>query len=133
MGKAATNGFNPKVFLAKVGSGKTIANYGKEQIIFAQGDIADTVFYLQKGKVKIAVISDQGKEAVVGIMNAGQFFGEGCLNGQSVRIATAAAMEESLITTITKAAMMAVLHSEPKFSEMFVAHLLARNSRVEED
>src|SRR5579859_4584842 len=116
MGTAAKNGFNPKVFLAKVGTGKTISNYRKHQIIFNQGDVADTIFYIQKGKVKIFVISDQGKEAVVGIMEADQFFGEGCLNGQSLRIATAMAMEECLITSITKTAMMAVLRSEPKFA-----------------
>ena len=109
MGKAAKNGFNPKVFLAKVGTGKTISKYRKDQIIFAQGDSADTIFYLQKGKVKIVVLSDQGKEAVVGVIGPDQFFGEGCLNGQSIRIATATAMEECLITSITKTAMMAVL------------------------
>jgi CRP-like cAMP-binding protein len=133
MGKAAKNGFNPKVFLAKVGAEKTISNFRKDQVIFAQGDLANTIFYLQKGKVKIVVISDQGKEAVVGIIEADQFFGEGCLNGQSLRIATATAMEECLITSITKAAMTAVLDNEPKFSHMFVAYLLSRNSRVEED
>ena len=122
MGKAAKNGFNPKVFLAKVGTGKTISNFRKDQVIFGQGDIADKVFYIQKGKVKIIVISDQGKEAIVGIIEADQFFGEGCLNGQSVRIATATAMEECLITSITKAAMTAVLDNEPKFSHMFVAY-----------
>jgi CRP-like cAMP-binding protein len=131
MGKAAKNGFNPKVFLAKVGTGKTISNYRKDQVIFSQGDVADTIFYIQKGKVKIVVLSDQGKEAVVGIIEADEFFGEGCLNGQSVRIARATAMEESLITAITKAAMTAVLDKEPKFSHMFVAYLLSRNSRVE--
>jgi CRP/FNR family transcriptional regulator, cyclic AMP receptor protein len=94
VGKAAKNEFNPKVFLAKVGIGKTISKYQKDQTIFAQGDAADTIFYLQKGKVKIVVISDQGKEAVVGIIEPDQFFGEGCLNGQSLRIATATSMEE---------------------------------------
>jgi len=133
VGKAAKSGFNPKVFLAKVGTGKTISKYRKDQTIFAQGDAADTIFYLQKGKVKIVVISDQGKEAVVGIIEPDQFFGEGCLNGQSVRIATATAMEECLITAITKTAMMAVLQRQPKFSQLFVAHLLTRNNRVEED
>jgi CRP/FNR family cyclic AMP-dependent transcriptional regulator len=133
MGKAAKNGFNPKVFLAKVGTGKTISKFRKDQIIFGQGDSADTIFYLQDGKVKIVVISDQGKEAVVGIIEPDQFFGEGCLNGQSLRIATATAMEQCLITSITKTAMMAVLQSQPKFSQMFVAHLLTRNNRVEED
>ena len=133
MGKAAKNGFNPKLFLAKVGAGKTITKYRKDQIVFTQGDIADTIFYIQKGKIKIAVVSGQGKEAVVGIMQSDQFFGEGCLNGQSQRIATATAMEECLITSITKTAMTAVLQSEPRFSEMFMAYLLIRNSRVEED
>jgi CRP-like cAMP-binding protein len=133
MGKAAKKGFNPKAFLGKVGTGKTIAKYGKDQIIFTQGDIADAVFYIQKGRVKIVVLSDRGKEAVVAILEPDQFFGEGCLNGQSLRIATAAAMEECLITSIAKTAMKAVLQSEPKFSEMFMAYLLTRNSRVEED
>jgi CRP/FNR family transcriptional regulator, cyclic AMP receptor protein len=131
--KAAKNGFNPKVFLAKLGTGKKISKYSKDQIIFAQGDSADTIFYLQNGKVKIVVLSDQGKEAVVGIIEPDQFFGEGCLNGHSRRIATATAMEECLITSITKTAMMAVLQNEPKFSQMFVAHLLTRNNRVEAD
>jgi CRP/FNR family cyclic AMP-dependent transcriptional regulator len=133
MGKAARNGFNPKAFLAKVGTGKKISKFSKDQIVFAQGDIADTIFYLQKGKVKIVVTSDQGKEAVVAVLKADQFFGEGCLNGQSLRIATATAMEECLITSITKAAMTAVLQSEPKFSQMFMAYLLARNGRIEAD
>jgi CRP-like cAMP-binding protein len=133
MGKAAKNGFNPKMFLAKVGTGKTVSKYQKDQTIFAQGDFADTIFYLQKGKVKIVVTSDQGKEAVVGIIEPDQFLGEGCLNGQSLRIATATAMEECLITSITKTAMMAVLQSQPKFSQMFMTYLLTRNSRVEED
>ncbi|MGC2813522.1 MAG: Crp/Fnr family transcriptional regulator [Bradyrhizobium sp.] len=133
MGKAAKNGFNPKAFLGKVGTGKSISKYGKDQSIFAQGDKADTIFYIQKGKVKIVVLSDRGKEAVVAILEPDQFFGEGCLNGQSVRIATATAMEEGLITSITKTAMKAVLQNEPKFSEMFMAYLLTRNSRVEED
>ena len=132
MGKAKTE-FNPKAFLAKVGTGKTISNYGKDQIIFAQGDSADTIFYLQKGKVKIIVMSDQGKEAVVAILEPDQFFGEGCLNGQSVRIATATAMQECLITSISKTAMKSVLQREPKFNEVFMAYLLTRNSRIEED
>lgn len=133
MGKAAKNGFNPRAFLAKVGTGKSILEYRKNQVIFTQGDVADTIFYIQKGRIKIVVISDQGKEAVVAILEPHQFFGEGCLNGQSLRIATATAMEECLLTSITKTAMMEVLRTEPKFSEMFVAYLLTRNSRVEED
>jgi CRP-like cAMP-binding protein len=125
--------FDPKVFLAKVGEGKTILEYRKHQIVFAQGEVADTVFYIQKGRVKVVVISEQGKEAVVGILEPGQFFGEGCMNGHSLRIATTTAMDECLITAIAKTAMLATLHSEPKFSEMFMAYLLTRNSRIEED
>jgi CRP/FNR family cyclic AMP-dependent transcriptional regulator len=116
-----------------VGEGKTIAVYRKDQAIFSQGEVADTIFYIQKGGVKVVVVSDQGKEAVVGILEPGQFFGEGCMNGHSLRIATATATEESLITAITKSAMVATLHDEPKFSELFVAYLLTRNSRVEDD
>ena len=125
--------FDPKAFLAIVGDGKTILEFGKDQVVFAQGDAADAVFYIQKGRVKVVVISEQGKEAVVGIFGPGQFFGEGCMNGHSLRIATATAMEECLVTTITKAAMLTTLHSQPKFSELFMAYLLTRNSRIEED
>ena len=125
--------FDPKTFLAKVGEGKTILEFRKDQIIFAQGDVANTVFYLQKGQVKVVVISEQGKEAVVGILGSGQFFGEGCMNGHALRIATTTAMEDCLITTITKTAMLAALHDEPKFSELFMSYLLTRNSRIEED
>jgi CRP/FNR family cyclic AMP-dependent transcriptional regulator len=125
--------FDPQQFLAKVGAGKTISKFPKDGIIFAQGEVADTVFYIQSGRVKVVVLSEQGKEAVVGILEAGQFFGEGCLNGRSLRIATTTAMDECLITAITKPAMIAVLHDEPKFSELFVAYLLTRNSRVEAD
>jgi CRP/FNR family cyclic AMP-dependent transcriptional regulator len=108
--------FDPKSFPAIVGEGKTILEFKKDQIVFAQGEPADTVFYIQKGRVKIVVISEQGKEAVVGIFGPGQFFGEGCMNGHSVRIASTSAMEDSLITTIT-----------------IMAYLLTRNSRIEED
>jgi len=125
--------FEPKQFLAKVGEGKTILEFSKDQIIFAQGDVANTVFYIQKGRVKVVVISEQGKEAVVGILEPGQFFGEGCMNGHSLRIATTTAMEDCLITAITKTAMLAALQDEPKFSELFMAYLLTRNSRIEED
>jgi len=125
--------FDPKAFLAIVGDGKTILEFKKEQIVFAQGDAADTIFYIQKGRVKVVVISEQGKEAVVGIFGPDQFFGEGCMNGHSVRIATTTAIEDCLITAITKTAMLATLHDQPKFSEMFMAYLLTRNSRIEED
>jgi CRP/FNR family transcriptional regulator, cyclic AMP receptor protein len=125
--------FDPKAFLAIVGDGKTILEVPKDQIVFAQGDVADTVFYIQKGRVKVVVISEQGKEAIVGIFGPDQFFGEGCMNGHSVRIATTTAMEDCLITAITKTAMLATLQAQPKFSEMFMAYLLTRNSRIEED
>src|ERR1700737_3472040 len=131
MGKLANNGFDPKAFLAKVGAGKAILKFEKNQHVFKQGDVADTVFYIQKGNVKLTVLSEQRKEAVVGILEPGQFFGEGCLNGHRLRIATTTAMEECVITSITKEAMIATLHAEPKFSELFMAYLLTRNSRVE--
>ena len=116
-----------------MGEGKTILEFRKDAVVFAQGDAANTVFYILKGRVKVIVISEQGKEAVVGILGPGQFFGEGCMNGHSLRIATTIAMEECLITTITKAAMLAALHDQPKFSELFMSYLLTRNSRIEED
>jgi CRP/FNR family cyclic AMP-dependent transcriptional regulator len=125
--------FDPKTFLAKVGAGKTILEFRKNQHVFEQGDVADTVFYIQRGKVKLTVVSEQGKEAVVAILEPGQFFGEGCMNGHPLRIATTTAIEDCVITSITKAAMLAAIHDEPTFSELFMAYLLTRNSRIEED
>src|SRR5438477_8033795 len=110
MPKIAKSLFDPKLFLAKVGEGKTILKFEKNQTVFAQGDVADTVFYIQKGRIKVLVVSEQGKEAVVGILEPGQFFGEGCLNGHSLRISTASAVEECLITSIAKDAMLVLLH-----------------------
>ena len=133
MPKAAKALFDPKLFLAKVGEGKTILKFDESQVVFSQGDVADTVFYIQKGRIKVLVVSEQGKEAVVGILEPGQFFGEGCLNGHPMRISTTMAMEECLITSIAKDAMLKILHSEPTFSELFMAYLLSRNSRIEED
>jgi len=133
MPKAAKALFDPKRFLAKVGDGKTILKFDRNRVVFSQGDAADAVFYIQKGRIKVLVVSEQGKEAVVGILEAGQFFGEGCLNGHPLRISTTVAMEDCLITSITKAAMLATLQREPKFSELFMAYLLSRNSRIEED
>jgi CRP/FNR family transcriptional regulator, cyclic AMP receptor protein len=127
------NPFDPLVFLAKVGAGKTILEFHKNQNVFMQGDVADTIFYLQKGRLKLTVMSEHGKEAVVAILGPGQFFGEGCLNGHPLRLATTTAMEDSLVTAITKKAMIALLHDEPAFSEMFMSYLLSRNSRIEED
>jgi CRP/FNR family transcriptional regulator, cyclic AMP receptor protein len=121
------------VFLAKVGAGKTILEIRKNQNVFMQGDVADTIFYLQKGRLKLTVMSEHGKEAVVAILEPGQFFGEGCLNGHPLRLATTTAMEDSLVTAIARKAMIAVLHEQPAFSEMFMSYLLSRNSRIEED
>ena len=130
---ATNDTFDPKSFLAKVGEGKTILKFHKNQTVYAQGEVADAVFYIQKGRIKLTVLSDQGKEAVVAIMESGQFFGEGCMNGHPLRIGTTKAMEDAVVTSISKEAMIAVLHNEPKFSEIFVAYLLTRNSRIEED
>jgi CRP/FNR family cyclic AMP-dependent transcriptional regulator len=129
----AKDRLDPKTFLAKVGTGKTILEFHKNQHVFQQGDVADTVFYLQNGRVKLTVLSEQGKEAVVAILEPSQFFGEGCMNGQKLRISTTTAMDDCVITAITKEAMLAALRDEPKFSEMFMAYLLTRNSRIEED
>jgi CRP/FNR family transcriptional regulator, cyclic AMP receptor protein len=125
--------FDPKKFLARVGEGKTITKYQNNQIVFSQGDLADAVFYVQKGKLKLTVISEQGKEAVIAILGPGHFFGEGCLNGHALRVATTTAMVDCVITRIAKASMIAALHDEPEFSELFISYLLARNSRIEED
>jgi CRP/FNR family transcriptional regulator, cyclic AMP receptor protein len=126
--------FDPKAFfLGLVGAGKTIERYAKNQKIYAQGDIADTILFIQKGKVKITVLSEQGKEAVVGIFAEGQFFGEACLEGEALRTATSQAMKDCLITSITKSAMLATLGKQPKFSAFFIVHLLSRNSRIEDD
>ena len=125
--------FDPRAFMARIGSGKTIERYAKGQKIFSQGDIADAVFFIQKGKVKVTVLSEHGKEAVVAIFTEGQFFGEGCLEGAAIRTSTSHAMENCLITSITKAAMLAMLTSEPKFSAFFITYLLSRNTRIEDD
>jgi CRP/FNR family cyclic AMP-dependent transcriptional regulator len=130
---SAKEPFDALEFLAKVGAGKTILEFHRNQTVFAQGDVADTVFYIQKGKVKLTVLSEQGKEAVVAILEPGQFFGEGCLNGHPLRIATTTALEDCTITAIAKDAMINLLHEEPKFSELFMSYLLTRNTRIEED
>jgi CRP/FNR family transcriptional regulator, cyclic AMP receptor protein len=125
--------FDPKDFLAKMGEGKTISEYQQGQAVFSQGNVADAVFYIQKGKIKLTVISEQGKEAVVGILGPAHFFGEGCLNGHPLRTTTATAIDKCLVTRIAKKAMIATMHDEPEFSELFTAHLLTRNGRIEED
>jgi len=125
--------FDPAAFLATAAVGREISKYSKKQIIFAQGDDADAVFYIKKGKVKVSVVSKQGKEAVVALLGPDEFVGEGCLIGQPKRLATAAAMTECETMRVTKAEIRRVLRDEPAFSQMFVAHILARNARVEED
>jgi CRP/FNR family transcriptional regulator, cyclic AMP receptor protein len=124
---------DPLAFLSRTGEGITIERYRKNQKIFSQGDIADAVFFIQKGKVQITVLSEHGKEAVVGIFAERQFFGEGCLDETKLRTASSHAMEDCLITSITKTAMLAALGKEPMFSAFFMAHLLSRNSRIEDD
>ncbi len=125
--------FDPKVFLSKVNGGRTVSKYQKAQIVYRQGEPADSVFYIQTGKAKKTVISALGKEAVVAVLGAGDFFGEGCMAGQTLRLGSVAALTECAITRIPKAEIIRVIHNEPAFAELFIAHLLARNSRVEED
>jgi CRP/FNR family transcriptional regulator, cyclic AMP receptor protein len=125
--------FDPKIFLAKMGEGKTVSKYRKDQVVFSQGQVADAVFYIQHGKIKLTVVSEQGKEAVIAILGPGDFFGEGCLNGHPLRIATSRAVDESVITRVEKATMIATIHNEPEFSELFMSYLLTRSSRIEED
>ena len=115
--------FSPKAFLAKIGEGRSIATYRKGEVVFSQGDPADAVFYVQKGKVKVTVVSEQGKEAVIAILATNDFVGEGCLAGQTLRIATVAALTDSVVVRLDKAAILRVIHQEPEFSEMFIAHL----------
>ena len=133
MAKKSKPKFDPEVFLAKADGGLTISKHGKGQVVFAQGDPADSVLYIREGRVKITVMSDQGKEAVVAFLKAGDFIGEGCLTGRPRRVSTARAVEDSIITRMDKATMVRVLRDEPSFSELFTAHLLARTLRVEED
>jgi CRP/FNR family transcriptional regulator, cyclic AMP receptor protein len=125
--------FDPKVFLSKVNGGRTVSDYRKNQIVYSQGDPADSVFYIQTGKVKITVLSEQGKEAVVSILGKDDFFGEGCLAGQVRRLATVKTLADCVIARINKKDITRVIHKEPAFADLFISHLLARNSRVEED
>lgn len=125
--------FDTQIFLGVVGDGRTIERYPKDRVIFAQGDPADSVFYIQEGSVKLAVVSPSGKEAVVGLLSDGFFFGEGCLAAQPLRMASAVAMSDCSIVEVKKSVMIRILHDEPEFSEMFIAHLLTRNIRIEED
>jgi len=133
MARKAKPPFDPKAFLAKANGGRTISQYRKNKIVFSQGDPADSVFYIRSGKVKVTVISEQGKEAIVAVMGPDDFCGEGCLTGQPRRLATATAMTDCEVMRLDKETFVRVLHEEPAFAEMFVAHLLVRTSRVEAD
>ncbi|HEV2716263.1 MAG TPA: Crp/Fnr family transcriptional regulator, partial [Terriglobales bacterium] len=125
--------FDPEVFLGTEDCGRAIVKYKKDHALFVQGGPADAVFYIRNGKVKITVVSEQGREAVVAILGPDEFCGEGCLTGQVRRSATAVAMTECEIMRLEKATMIRVIHDEPAFSEMFVSHVLARTIRIEED
>jgi CRP-like cAMP-binding protein len=125
--------FDPEAFLAKVEAGKTRTELRRRQIVFSQGDPADAVFSIRKGRIELKVLSPHGKEPIVAILDAGDFFGEGCLTGQPLRMATAAAITECTVMRIEKSAMVAVLRDEPDLAALFLAHLLSRNIRLEED
>jgi CRP-like cAMP-binding protein len=125
--------FSSKSFLAKKGPGKTLGQYRKDEHIFAQGDLADAIFYINSGRVKLTVNSDKGKEAVIAILEPGNYFGEGCLAGQKVRMSTATALSEGSILRLSKGLVVRLLQEEPAFSETFVSFLLSRNIRIEED
>jgi len=119
--------------LAKANGGRTVAEYRTNQSVFVQGEIADAIFYIKSGEIKLTVISKQGKEAVVAILRDGDFFGEGCLAGQPLRMASAVAMSECSVTKLEKGVVLRLLHEQPSFNEMFVSHLLSRNIKIEED
>src|SRR5712691_5923103 len=125
--------FDPKAFLTRIENGKTTREYRNKQIVFSQGDAADAVFYIQSGKVKLTVVSTRGKEAVIGVLERDSFFGEGCMAGQPLRMATASAIQPSTILRVGRTNMIRLLHREPEFAELFTAYLLSRNVRIEED
>ena len=125
--------FDPKAFLAKVGDGHSTAMYDKGDVVYAQGDTADAVFYIMDGTVRVSVVSEQGKEAVIAIFNKEDFFGQECIADQTLRTATVSAMTDCVIVRLERAAVVQVIHAEPAFSELFIAYLLARAIRVESD
>jgi CRP/FNR family transcriptional regulator, cyclic AMP receptor protein len=125
--------FDPRTFLTRIETGKTTREYRNKQTVFAQGDAADAVFYVQSGKVKLTVVSTRGKEAVIGVLERESFFGEGCLTGQPLRMSTASAIQPSSIVRVGRTTMIRLLHREPEFAELFTAYLLSRNVRIEED
>jgi CRP-like cAMP-binding protein len=125
--------FDPDAFLTRIEDGKTTREYRDKQVVFSQGDAADAVFFVQSGKVQLTVLSTRGKEAVIGVMDRGSFFGEGCLAAQPLRTSTAVAIQASTIIRVDRPTMVRVLHREPEFAELFIAYLLSRNVRIEED
>jgi CRP/FNR family cyclic AMP-dependent transcriptional regulator len=125
--------FNPQTFFKQAGSGNTTLSVPKKQVLFSQGDTTDAVFYVQAGKVKLIVVSPQGKEAVIAILEPGSFFGEGCLAGQPVHLATATAVDDARIVRIDKQSMLRLLQDDRAFSSLFLAYMLARNVRIQED
>jgi len=125
--------FSPQTFLSTIDGSRKIASFGKKQVIFAQGDSSNAVFYVQKGKIQLTVLAKSGKEAIIGILTEGDFLGEGCLTGQSLRMCSATAMTDCTVMRIDKKSMIEVIHRERAFSELFVTYLLARNIRYEED
>jgi CRP/FNR family transcriptional regulator, cyclic AMP receptor protein len=131
--QAAVVTFDPRAFLTRIESGKTTREYRSKQTVFAQGDPADAVFFIQMGKVKLTVVSTRGKEAVIGVLDRGSFFGEGCLAGQPLRMATATAIQAASIIRVGRSTMVRQLHRDPEFAELFIAYLLSRNARIEED
>jgi CRP/FNR family cyclic AMP-dependent transcriptional regulator len=129
----AALGFDPSAFLTRIENGKTTREYRNKQVVFSQGDAADAVFYIESGKVKLTVVSTRGKEAVIGVLEQGSFFVEGCLAAQPLRMSTASAIQPSRIMRVGKSTMVRVLHRQPEFAEHFTAYLLSRNVRIEED
>ncbi len=133
MRAATVLAFDPAAFISKIGKGKTIREYRNKQVVFSQGDPADAVYFLQRGRVKLSVVSTHGKEAIIGVLESGSFFGEGCLAGQPLRMSTASAIEASTVIRVGRTAMVRVLHRDAEFAELFTAYLLSRNARIEED
>ena len=124
--------FNPKALLARVSEGRSVASYRRKQVIFSQGDPADEVFYVQEGRVKLTVVSKQGKEAIVALLGVDEFFGEGCLAGQQLRMSTATADDDTTLLRLRKKAAVRLLYTDPQFSALFTVHLLSRNIRIED-
>ena len=133
MGKKAAPAVDGTAFLDRITSGKTKREYRSKEIVFSQGDPGDAVFYIESGKVKLTVVSTRGKEAVIGVLEGGSFFGEGCLAGQALRMYTASALQRATIVRLGRTSMVRLLHRDPEFAEVFTAYLLSRNVRMEED